>query len=75
MARSYWDHTRSEAWYPFNYSPSDPLYPTTVNYDFAQAESVGGEIQGSRRLFEKNRLTAGAEFRYDFQLDQQLGLL
>jgi outer membrane receptor for ferrienterochelin and colicins len=55
--------------YPYDYH--DPLYPRTLNQDFAQSQSVGGQVQLSKTFFEKHRVTAGAEMRYDFQLDQK----
>jgi iron complex outermembrane receptor protein len=54
--------------YPYDYH--DPLYPRTLNQDFAQSQSVGGLVQVTKTFFEKHRVTAGVEMRYDFQLDQ-----
>lgn len=69
-ARTYYDHYRFDGWNPFNYAPTNLSNPTTVNYDYANSESFGGEVQASRPLFEHHRLTAGAEFRVDPTLDQ-----
>ena len=69
MVRVYYDHYRFDAQYPYDYL--DPLHPVTLNRDFAQSESVGTEVQVSKTFFEEHRVTAGAETRYDFQLDQQ----
>ena len=55
--------------YPYDYL--DPLHPLTLNQDVAQAQSVGGLVQVTKTFFEKHRVTAGAELRYDFQLDQE----
>jgi outer membrane receptor for ferrienterochelin and colicins len=66
--RAYYDHYRYDGWYPYHYNPTDPFDPITVNYDLDQAESVGGEVQVSKQLFEKHRLLAGAEARYDYKL-------
>lgn len=68
MARVYYDHYRYDAQYPYDYL--DPLYPVTLNRDFAQSESVGTEVQVSQTFFERHRVTAGTEVRYDFLLDQ-----
>jgi outer membrane receptor for ferrienterochelin and colicins len=68
MARIYYDHYRFDAQYPYNYL--DPLVPVTLNRDFARSESVGSEVQVTKTFFEQHRLTAGAEVRYDFRLDQ-----
>jgi outer membrane receptor for ferrienterochelin and colicins len=55
--------------YPYDYL--DPLYPRTLNEDYAQSQSVGALVQVTKTFFEKHRVTAGAEVRYDFQLDQR----
>ena len=68
-ARVYYDHYRFEGQYPYDYL--DPLQPVFLNRDVGQSESVGAELQLSRSFLEKHRLTAGAEVRYDFQLDQK----
>ena len=54
--------------YPYDYL--DPLFPRTLNQDYAQSQSVGALVQVAKTFFEKHRVTAGAEVRYDFQLDQ-----
>ncbi len=69
MVRGYYDHYRYDGQYPYDYL--DPLYPVTLNRDVGQAESVGGEAQFSKTLFEKHRVTLGAEARDDWQLTQQ----
>jgi outer membrane receptor for ferrienterochelin and colicins len=69
LARVYYDHYRYDGQYPYDYR--DPLYPVTLNRDFVQSESVGVEAQVSRTFFEKHRVTAGAEVRYDYQLAQE----
>lgn len=68
--RAYYDHYRFDGWYPFNYTPTNLLNPTTVNYDYANSESFGGEVQVSRQVFAHHRLTMGTEFRLDPTLDQ-----
>jgi len=66
MTRAYNDHTRSDMQVSADYF--DPLQPIYLNLDSARSESVGGEVQVSKRFFEKHRVTAGAEARYDFRL-------
>ena len=70
MARTYYDQYRYHGWYPFNYDPSNPSYPTTVNEDIDQSGSIGGEVQASHTFFEKHHVIAGLEVRDDFLLDQ-----
>jgi len=55
--------------YPYDYL--DPLHPRTLNQDVVQAQSVGGLVQVTKTFFEKHRVTAGTELRYDFQLSQE----
>ena len=69
MASVSYDYYHYNGVYPYDYF--DPLHPVTLNRDLAQSQSVGSLVQVSKTLFEKHRLTVGAETRYDFQLDQQ----
>jgi iron complex outermembrane receptor protein len=70
MARTYYDYYSYNGWYPYNYNPSTPSYPTTVNEDVDQCQSVGGEVQASRTFFADHHVIAGVEARDDFQLQQ-----
>jgi iron complex outermembrane receptor protein len=73
LARLYYDHTRYDGDYPYSEFPiGNPLYPgqITLNTDYANSESLGGEIQLNKVLFEKHRLTAGVDYRHDFRLRQ-----
>lgn len=70
--RGYYDHYHYEDTVPLPEVPvGDPLYPglVTLNRDVDTSESAGGEIQLSKTLFEKHRLTVGAEYRHDFTLE------
>jgi len=69
MARAYYDHYHFDGLYPYDYL--DTNQPVYLNRDFAQSESVGTELNLTKTLFEKHRVTAGAEARYDFILDQE----
>lgn len=68
LASVSYDYYRFDGVYPIDYL--DPLYPVTLNKDLAQSQSVGALVQMSKTFFEKHRVTAGAEMRCDFQLDQ-----
>jgi len=73
-ARIYYDHYRYDGNYPLPEHPyGDPLYPglITINADRDHQESLGGEAQISRTLFEKHRVTVGSEYHHDFTLDQR----
>lgn len=69
LTRAYYDRFRYEGQFPYDYL--DPLYPVTLNLDRTQSNSVGGEVQASRTFLGKHRVTAGAEVRRDFHLDQK----
>ena len=68
MAEANYDEYRFEAEYPYNYL--DPLHPLTLNRDEDRSKSVGGEVQVSKTFLEKHHVTAGAEMRSDFRIDQ-----
>ena len=70
-SRLYYDVYKYTSDYLFDYE--EPEFPgrITVNRDIARSQSVGGEIQASRTVFQKHRLTAGAEYRHDFSLEQR----
>jgi len=68
LASASYDYYGFNGVYPFDYL--DPLHPVTLNRDRAQAQSVGGLVQVTKTFFETQRITAGVETRYDFQLDQ-----
>lgn len=67
QARGYCDHYRFDGEYPYDYGYPD----VTLNRDYGRAQSVGAEVQVSKTLWDQHRLTAGGEYRYDFQLDQR----
>ena len=48
----------------------DPAYPGVPidNWDEAQSDSVGGEVELSRPFGEKHRVTGGIEYRHDLSL-------
>ena len=73
-ARVYYDHYRYEGYVPLpevSYTiPFNPSYPgtITINRDADNSESAGAEIQASKTVLEKHRLTFGTEYRHDFEL-------
>ena len=69
MIRAGYDHYQFGGVYPYDYF--DPLQPLYLNKDLAQSGSIGTEAQVSRTVFEKHRVIAGVEARYDLQLDQK----
>jgi outer membrane receptor for ferrienterochelin and colicins len=70
--RLYYDHYHYEGTAPYaQYDLVDPRYPglLTFNRDVSIQESLGTELQLTKTLCEKHRLTAGVEYRHDFKLD------
>jgi len=74
VTRIYYDHYRYDGDYPLPaIAYGQPLYPGTikVNEDRDLQESLGTEAQLSKTLFQRHRITAGAEYRHDFILEQR----
>ena len=72
-ARLYYDQYHYEGNLPSpEYGYGDPRYPgvITMNEDRSDQDSMGGEVQLTKVLFEKHRLTGGVESRRDFVLNQ-----
>ena len=73
MTRLYYDHYRYDGHYPMpQYPYGNPLYPGLIadNIDYVYSESLGGEVQLSKTLLEKHRLTVGVDYRHDFIMRQ-----
>ena len=69
LARGYFDHYAYRAVYPYDYA--DPYFPgVTRNIDYPQTRFWGGEVQASKTLFQRHRLTFGVEGRHDAELRQ-----
>ena len=72
-ARLYYDQYHYEGYFPSpEYAYGDTHYPgvITMNEDRSDQDSMGGEVQLTKVLFERHRLTGGVESRRDFVLDQ-----
>jgi outer membrane receptor for ferrienterochelin and colicins len=65
MGRVYYDYYGFSALYPVATDTGSILNKDEVNADWA-----GAEIQANKRFGERNNVTAGAEYRYDFELQQ-----
>ncbi len=65
-ARAYYDHFDFNGDYP--YYGIGPEVPTNsiLNKDFGNSESVGTELQLTKRLFESHQLLLGTEYRSNF---------
>ena len=69
-SRLYYDVYKYTADNLFDYDPEFPGR-ITINRDVARSTSLGSELQASRTVFQKHRLTAGAEYRHDFSMQQR----
>lgn len=68
-ARLYYDRYEYDADYPV--AGAGPGDPSILNQDRARADWWGLELQVSRELPWRNRVTAGAEFRQDARITQR----
>ncbi len=68
MARAFYDRYTYQGTYEFQ-SASDPAQ-TTPNLDHADGKWWGTEIQVSKTVFRRHRITAGSEYRDNFRQDQ-----
>jgi iron complex outermembrane receptor protein len=60
LARAFYDHYEYKGYYPYDYGPP----PDYVIYeDEAESEQWGTEVQWSKQLFERHRVTVGGEYR------------
>jgi outer membrane receptor protein involved in Fe transport len=68
-SRTYYDQFNDDGTYIYDYSASGG--PSRVlNRNFAHGKWAGEEAIFSKQLFERQRLSVGAEFRDNFQQDQ-----
>ena len=69
--RAYFSHYAYKGEYLYDYRllPSDP--PDIVsNQDFATGQVIGGEMHGTKTIFDRHYVTVGGEFRSNFRQDQ-----
>ena len=68
--RIYYDYYAfdSDGAFPYNYDPASPRGAITINRSSDHWHAIGGELQFSRPLGERQHLTAGTEFRSDPQV-------
>lgn len=63
MARTYFDRYQEDGFYVRELVPSGSI----VNRDLARGEQWGAELQVSRALHERHKITAGIEYRDQFR--------
>jgi iron complex outermembrane receptor protein len=71
LARLSYDHYPYNGYYFFN--RADPGNPMDIgeNRDIARADWWGGEVQVSKKLFDRHKVIVGAEYRDYFRLNQR----
>ena len=69
LGRVFFNHYHFDADYVYDYSGAGNPANYVVNRDIADSQAVGGEVQVSKKLFDKHRLTVGGEFRDDVRLN------
>jgi len=67
--RLFYDVYNYDATYVYDYSEGGEAQPV-LNSDFNRASWWGVEINASKKLLEKHRLTIGSEYRDNFRQDQ-----
>jgi outer membrane receptor for ferrienterochelin and colicins len=70
MARAGYQRYEYGADWPYDYADSGQPVDRGGDEDAATAESVGGEARVSTEVIPRNKLTAGADVRHTFRLDQ-----
>ncbi len=69
-ARGYFDRYQFDGDYPYDYD-AEPETAPDLNLDLAVATSAGADLSVSKTFWDSHRLTAGGEWRHDFELLQQ----
>ena len=70
LARVNYNTYKYKGDYPYEGDTSIGEAPIVVNKDFAESEWVNGEIQATKSLFEKHKVTAGASLTHNLKQDQ-----
>ncbi len=69
ISRTYYDQFNNDGTYIYDYSASGGS-SRALNRNFAHGKWVGEEATFSKQLFERQKLSLGAEFKDNFQQDQ-----
>lgn len=69
LGRVFYDHYHFDSYYVFDYGGVGNPADYTLNRDISLSQFVGGELQVTKTLYDKHRLTVGGEFRKDIALD------
>jgi len=69
LGRLFYDVYRYTGYYLFDYGGVGNPKDYVENRDISLSQFVGGEVQVTKRFWEKHRLTFGGEFRNDLSLD------
>ena len=69
LARVYYDSYNYDGTYVVNYSSTDTPQPV-LNKDFSRGNWWGGEVQLTKALWRKHKITLGTEYRDNLRQDQ-----
>lgn len=70
MARLYYDNYKFEGDYVYDYSEEDDPF-IVINSDAQQGQWWGGELQLTKKMFQRHKLVWGAEYEDNFRQDQR----
>lgn len=68
--RFYYNRSDYDATYVFDWAAEGAPPHPVPNIDYSRSQRAGAEFFADHRLGERHRLTLGAEYRADYQLDQ-----
>lgn len=71
MAHSFYGHSDYDGTYIYDLNGGAALRNLLVEKDLARNDWAGGEVQVTKKLFEKHKVLVGTEFRDDFTNDQE----
>ncbi len=69
LGRMFYDYYHYNGYYLFDYGGVGNPADYVENEDNSLSQFVGGELQVTKTLFDKHRITVGGEFRHDLNLD------
>jgi outer membrane receptor for ferrienterochelin and colicins len=71
MARLNYNYYTYHGYYPYDYADLGALPYIVLNEDYSRGEWWGGELQISKKLFEKHKFIIGGEYRDNFKQEQK----
>jgi len=71
MARLNYNYYDYHGDYPYDYADTGAPPYIVLNKDYSRGEWLGGELQISKKLFEKHKFIIGGEYRDNFKQEQK----